>query len=255
VQVILAPHLDDEIIGCYSILGQVDLVVYFHQDYREQEIPLIPGLRYVHWDEFCGRTMSTSLDDVIYLPSRYDYHPLHREVRAKGLALLGKKMFYSVEMNVPWLEEEEDPRGKKDLLQKMYPGEVETISKSDKYLLFKSIQPFDEIIWGVVQFTRGGYHCWPSAPAEVEFLRYPHRHLFHWKVEVQQFGDDRDLEYFILSWKVQAWVDEQDWPLHTSCEMFALRTQRWLESTYPTRLVRVSVLEDGENGCTLDASS
>lgn len=248
MNVILAPHLDDEILGCYSILDQACQIIYFTYDYREDGIS-----SYRDRAKYC-KDIDFDFDilhdgDTIYIPSKFDYHPLHRKVRRFGLSLPGKKMFYSVEMNTPWLEEEEDVSGKRALFEKMYPYED---MKSDKYFLFKSIQPFDDLIWATIKFQREFFHRWPSAPEEVKFLSYLHRHLFHFTVQVQQFGDDRDLEYFILSRKIQQWWDMQKWSESTSCEQFALAIKRYLEIQYMDRLVKVSVFEDDENGAVLE---
>lgn len=250
MKIILAPHADDEIIGCYSVLSEIDQIIFFKEDYRS-------GISIDDW-RYCpvstaGNILNSLTEsDTIYLPSHYDLHPLHRKVRRIGLAMPGKKMFYSVEMNTPWMEEEEDPKGKKELFCRLYPGEVETICKNDKYFLFKSIKPFDEIIWSTIRFQREFYHRWPAAPERVSFLSNLHRHLFHFEAKVQQFGDDRDLEYFILSRKIQQWWDTRKWSESTSCEMFALAMKQWLEVQYPDRLVQTSVFEDGENGACIE---
>lgn len=246
MKIILAPHLDDEVIGCYSIWSTLDRIYYFHQDYRANTLP---DGRYMPWGSGTADTISEQ--DTVYLPSKYDMHPLHRRVRCIGLSLPGKKFFYNVEMNVPWLQEENNPKGKRRFFKNLYPLEYETINKSDKYFLFKSIQPFDDIIWAVIKFQREMYHCWAGAPDEVSFLRNKHRHLFYFEVKIQQFGDDRDLEYFILSRKIQQWFDKQKWKEETSCEMFAMKIKVWLEVTYPDRLAEVSVFEDNENGALI----
>ena len=38
-------------------------------------------------------------------------------------------------------------------------------------------------IW--VTFQKEGIHKYPDAPDEVDFLRYPHRHMFHFKVQIE----------------------------------------------------------------------
>ena len=56
-------------------------------------------------------------------------------------------------------------------------------------------------IW--VTFQKEGIHKYPQALTdpklkEVEFLGYPHRHMFHFKVKIQVFHDDRDLEFILF---------------------------------------------------------
>ena len=53
-------------------------------------------------------------------------------------------------------------------------------------------------IW--VTFQKEGIHKYPAALDddrlhEVRFLGYPHRHIFHFKVEIEVFHDDRDTLY------------------------------------------------------------
>ena len=58
-------------------------------------------------------------------------------------------------------------------------------------------------IW--VTFKKEGIHKYPAAledPAlatgdeyDVSFLGYPHRHIFHFKVEIEVFHNDRDIEF------------------------------------------------------------
>ena len=252
-KVILAPHLDDEIVGCYSILDEDCVVVYWHEDYRT---PPDIGVEFVRFDgnsEEVERIIEDAAE--VYIPSKHDYHPLHKEVNAWAEQNIPEegciKYWYSVEMNVPWLQEEEDPEGKQLFLKAHYPDEHTTLNKSDKYWLFKSIQPYDDIIWGSVKMEREMLHCWPGAPEEVSFLRHPHRHIFKISVDIQQFGDDRDVQYFMLRNRIQPFIDKE-WPLHTSCEMMAKAIKKEVRRRYPGRLVRVSVFEDGENGAILE---
>lgn len=149
MEYIFAPHLDDEIIGCYSIIKEVDYVIYFTKDYREgilkeSWVKALNLPTYIYKDDFNFNVIKE--EDTIYLPSKYDYHPFHKLVRNKYINYNCKKLFYSVEMNVPWLEEEEDKLGKLELLKKMYPNE-DLFIKNDKYWIFKSIKKYDDIIF------------------------------------------------------------------------------------------------------------
>ena len=49
-----------------------------------------------------------------------------------------------------------------------------------------------------VTFQKEGIHKYPDAPAGVEFLKYPHRHMFHFRVEIEVFHDDRDIEFILF---------------------------------------------------------
>jgi hypothetical protein len=109
--------------------------------------------------------------------------------------------------------------------------------------------------WAVVRTRFKGIHCWPSAPnGAYEFLRNPHRHEFHVTVWIEQFHDDRDIEYL----EFKDWLDGNikagnlD---HLSCEMMARRIIEQVELEYSknqARSIRVEVSEDGENGALIE---
>jgi len=153
MNIIFAPHLDDEIIGCYSILDIIDKIVYFTNDYRINAIK--DNNKYVYFDNFNFEDILET--DTIYIPSKYDYHPKHRQVRNFGIGLNCNKMFYSVEMNVHWLEEEDDSKSKKKMFDQLYPNED---MKNDKYFLFKSIKSYDDIEFDI--YKRFDYELYIS---------------------------------------------------------------------------------------------
>jgi hypothetical protein len=87
-------------------------------------------------------------------------------------------------------------------------------------------------------------HCWPSAPEEVAFLREPHRHMFHVEMKWLVHHDDRDIEFFMMKWEVQEYINSNmamDLG-HRSCEMICKQLADHFKADY------VSVFEDGENG-------
>ena len=61
-------------------------------------------------------------------------------------------------------------------------------------------------IW--VTFRREGIHCFPAAATDpkledVAFLASPHRHIFHFRVAIDVFHDDRELEF--IQFKIIEW--------------------------------------------------
>jgi hypothetical protein len=58
-------------------------------------------------------------------------------------------------------------------------------------------------IW--VTFEKEGIHCYPAAGTDptlctageydVSFLANPHRHMFHFRVSIDVFHNDRDIEF------------------------------------------------------------
>lgn len=108
-----------------------------------------------------------------------------------------------------------------------------------------------KFIW--VKFQRKGYHFYPNAPEEVAYLRDRHRHLFQFKVKIEVFHDDREIEFHMFQNELESWYDNGTLELnHKSCEMLAddlaerIGT-RFRDATDFRKLV-VEVSEDGECG-------
>ena len=67
-----------------------------------------------------------------------------------------------------------------------------------------------KMIW--VTFRKEGIHKYPAALTDpklatgdeydVSFLGHPHRHTFHFKVAIEVFHDDRDIEFI----QFQRWI-------------------------------------------------
>jgi len=110
-------------------------------------------------------------------------------------------------------------------------------------------------IW--VTFSKEGIHCYPAALeepnlADVNFLGYPHRHIFHFRVYIDVFHNDRDIEFIQFKRWLQGLYDNAVLALdYKSCEMIADDLYVQIANRYPGRNVTISVSEDGENGCTI----
>jgi hypothetical protein len=115
-------------------------------------------------------------------------------------------------------------------------------------------------IW--VTFRKEGIHKYPAAATDpklatgdwldVSFLGTPHRHIFHFKVEMQVFHDDRDVEFIQAKRIIERWYN--DGTLHLdfkSCEMMARELYNKCIAQWPGRDYTIEVSEDGENGCRL----
>ena len=61
-----------------------------------------------------------------------------------------------------------------------------------------------------VTFQKEGIHRYPDAPEGVEFLRHPHRHMFHFRVEIEVFHDDRDIEFILFKRELEALYSNHD---------------------------------------------
>lgn len=103
-----------------------------------------------------------------------------------------------------------------------------------------------------VNLQREGIHKYPAAidlPG-VEFLAYPHRHVFHIKAQIQVFHDDRELEFILVKRWIESLYGNGTLELNNqSCEMIARELINAIGSKYGyERKISVDVSEDGENG-------
>lgn len=93
-------------------------------------------------------------------------------------------------------------------------------------------------------------HHWPEAPAEVGFLVHPHRHEFHVRARISVYGDDRELEFFLVKGFINGKLAEWEGKFlgKMSCEMMAEAIAKQITLQYGLRTLEVEVSEDGENG-------
>ena len=115
-------------------------------------------------------------------------------------------------------------------------------------------------IW--ITFRKEGMHRYPAAATDpllatgdeydVSFLANPHRHIFHFRVWIDVFHNDRDIEFI----QFKRWLEnlyrngtlELDFK---SCEMISDDLYLQIAGRYPNRAVWIEVAEDGENGCLI----
>jgi len=117
-------------------------------------------------------------------------------------------------------------------------------------LIMEDIMQSKDFIW--VTFQKEGIHKYPDAPEGVEFLRHPHRHIFHFRVELEVMHDDRDVEFILFKRELEALYDGGTMQLdYKSCEMMARELAVYIRAKYPGRTIAIEVSEDGENGCRL----
>jgi hypothetical protein len=84
---------------------------------------------------------------------------------------------------------------------------------------------------------------------DVSFLASPHRHIFHFRVWVDVFHNDRDIEFIQFKrWLENLYRDSTLSLDYKSCEMMADDLYAQIASRYPDRAIWIEVSEDGENG-------
>jgi len=125
----------------------------------------------------------------------------------------------------------------------------------------KSLKKTSSMIW--VTFRKEGLHKYPAAlddpklatggADDVSFLGYIHRHIFHFKVAIEVFHDDRDIEFIQFKrWLESLYANGTLELDYKSCEMICDDLAQQINNKYPGRKISLTVSEDGENGATID---
>jgi hypothetical protein len=116
------------------------------------------------------------------------------------------------------------------------------------------------MIW--VTFQKEGIHKYPGADTDptlatgneydVSFLGYPHRHIFHFRVAIQVFHNDREIEFIQFKrWLENSFTNGVLQLNYKSCEMISDDLYQMIAHRYPDRDIEITVSEDGENGATI----
>ena len=110
-------------------------------------------------------------------------------------------------------------------------------------------------IW--ITFQHEGMHQFRAAAdapklQDVAFLAHPHRHMFHFRVSIDVFHNDRDIEFIQFKRWCEGLYNTDTLVLnHKSGEMIADDLYVQIGSKYPNRNVTIEVSDDGENGCAI----
>jgi hypothetical protein len=110
----------------------------------------------------------------------------------------------------------------------------------------------NKFIW--VKFQKEGIHMYPAALTDpklesVSFLGHQHRHIFHFRVDLEVFHDDRDVEFIMFKRELESLYDGGTLQLNfMSCEMLSDVLADYILDKYPGRKIKISVSEDNENG-------
>ena len=135
------------------------------------------------------------------------------------------------------------------------------MNQEQRAIIDRRVEKARREIW--VTFTKEGVHKYPGADTDpklatgdwddVSFLGVPHRHIFHFRVCIEVFHNDRDIEFIQFKrWLERLYSDEGVVQLdYKSCEMIADELYTHIAGRYPGRCVTISVAEDNENGCQI----
>jgi hypothetical protein len=132
--------------------------------------------------------------------------------------------------------------------------------QAERETVTRIIDAAERKIW--VTFRREGIHRYPAAatdPAlctageyDVSFLANAHRHIFHFRIWIDVFHNDRDIEFIQFKRWIESLYSKDILQLDfKSCEMIADDLYIQVAGRYPGRAVWIEVAEDGENGCLI----
>lgn len=167
---IVAPHIDDEVIGCYSVLCDLNnhvSVLYLFELNAERRQEALAAARMFKFIPYFGdgslmpvsqalglRTGRFDFDEV-YVPSRKDWHADHQIVNRAYRSIATH--FYSVDMNQGELLEYRD--AKRQALDYCYPSQSGVWTLNEKYWLFEDIQTTDYDVYARIDFKSSGDAC------------------------------------------------------------------------------------------------
>ena len=140
--VIIAPHADDEIIGCFKLLstGLVETVLLPDNKQLNEAVPS---------GEHFGFSLKLIEDFDFYLLVNkiflfpdpiYETHPEHRKLGMLGeeLCRIGQEViFYTTNMLAPYIFESTQPAIKRKCLNMLYPTKKSLWEYEHKYFLFE----------------------------------------------------------------------------------------------------------------------
>ena len=147
--VIVAPHVDDECIGCFNVLSNQESIHIIYGETpdiirRDEALALKAEFINVKSQHFSSQSIPPiflSPKTTFYFPDPYfEVHPKHRVWGAIGENLLRNGLdviFYSINMQAPYIFEVEHWLKKKETLDKIYPSQSELWKNDAKYYLFE----------------------------------------------------------------------------------------------------------------------
>lgn len=143
--IVIAPHVDDEAIGCWELFVRHLIQKVFY-------VGPVNARRKIEAETFCYEMGVTpvfsppvgdpELGVTYYYPDPiFETHPLHRSWGAIGEALLREGgvdvVFYSVNMQAPYIHEVEFPEKKRRVLTSCYSSQKSLWEADSKYFLFE----------------------------------------------------------------------------------------------------------------------
>lgn len=153
--IVLAPHPDDELIGCYEIVSDryKDVLVWYCElvdtPLRKDHSTLLLNKSLVREQQFLNSSIDRMFsllseikgEKMLLAPDPYfETHPDHRKWGAAAeeyLRMGNDVMFYSTNMQAPYIHKVKRPAEKKELLDFVYPEQSSMWRYDHRYFLFE----------------------------------------------------------------------------------------------------------------------
>ena len=111
-------------------------------------------------------------------------------------------------------------------------------------------------IW--ITFQKVGFHKYPAAEsdpllADVQYLGNKHRHLFKFRIAIEIFHNDREIEFHQFLNFCESLFSESRIDIDfKSVEMLSDELYVKIAEKYSSRDIKIEVSEDGECGCLIE---
>jgi len=146
--IIVAPHPDDEIIGAYKYLtkpGVRPIIIYsgdLDTDRKNSALKLKEHVscKLQLFQMTVPQPFLNQANKYLFPDPIYELHPAHRAWGFMGEQLARNGfdvVFYSTNMNAPYIHEVPKPDEKRELLEKVYPDQGNLWEYDHKYFLFE----------------------------------------------------------------------------------------------------------------------
>lgn len=151
--VIIAPHADDEIIGCHAVLAarEVATVAFplknkgaLKESIITQALFLFEAKLFSTFESVIDlATQAKGKNGYIFFPDPVnELHPDHRIIGGLGERLIKEQkfdnvIFYTTNMNAPYMEEAIQMEEKREALDRCYPRKKSLWEYDYKYFLFE----------------------------------------------------------------------------------------------------------------------
>lgn len=151
---IIAPHVDDETLGCWSVLNDKSreiTVAWLYELTPKRRAEALSIHRVTH-TMFDGAGLTEAFlksFDEVYVPSRRDWHAAHKSTNARFRKWATH--FYSVDMKQGVYLGEEMARLKHICLNTWFPSQASLWEADAKYYLFEDIQRRDYDAYSIIE--------------------------------------------------------------------------------------------------------